>query len=249
MDRIPGGRRECTRRLVLTPDPRRAPLRGSDFVVILSTMAIKNSIRLSAEADYGQTGQFVARVTGPDPKYGTELEFLGSRSGKRNESTAVTVIDPGLYKTRSVKRKGGKDDSHVVLWVLDDVLVQTYVTEADALKLARELTPANVEALGRRVEIADTEDLIATMQTRNPDELVDVSSSTALELGIEPGKIVRKDLIAARLQFVQRMRAPRTAFTAGRQALEARRDALRAQMEPLQRELEEIEAALKADAA
>jgi len=75
-----------------------------------------------------------------------------------------------------------------------------------------------------------------------------LSSWSTLELGIEPGKMPRKDLVAARLQYVQRMRAPRTVFTAGRQSLEARRDALRVQIEPLERELAEIEAALKADA-
>jgi hypothetical protein len=68
-----------------------------------------------------------------------------------------------------------------------------------------------------------------------------------MELGIEPGMTARKDLIAARLQYLQRMRAPRTAFTAGRQALEARQASLLAQIEQLQRELTEIDVALAAE--
>ena len=178
---------------------------------------------------------------------GVALEFLGHKNGKRGELTTVTIVDSGLYKTRSVDRKGCKDDTYYVVWQLDDVLIQTQVSEADALKLAKDLGYSNIEALGRREEIADTEELIVSSQGKDPSELIDVKASTAMELGIEPGKMPRKDLVAARLQYVQRMRAPRTAFTAGRQALEARRDVLRAQIEPLGRELAEIEAALNAD--
>lgn len=207
----------------------------------------KNSIKFSAEAAFGHTGQFIARVTGPDSRFGVALEFLGHKNGKRGELTTVTIVDSGLYKTRSVDRKGCKDDTYYVVWQLDDVLIQTQVSEADALKLAKDLGSSNIEGLGRREEIADTEELIVSSQGKDPSELIDVKASTAMELGIEPGKMPRKDLVAARLQYVQRMRAPRTAFTAGRQALEARRDVLRAQIEPLGRELAEIEAALNAD--
>jgi hypothetical protein len=210
-------------------------------------MIPKNSIKFSAEAAYGHTGQFVALAVGPDRKYGIALEFLGHKSGKRGESTSVTVVDSGLYKTRSVDRKGNKDDTYYVIWQLDDVLIQTSVSEESALKLAKDLSPANIEALGRREEISDTEELIATAQTKDLSELVDVKTSTAMELGIEPGMTARKDLIAARLQYVQRLRGPRTAFTAGRQALEARRASLLVQIEPLQRELTEIDAALDAE--
>ena len=58
----------------------------------------KNSIKFSAEAAFGHTEQFIARVTGPDSRFGVALEFLGHKNGKRGELTTVTIVDSGLYE-------------------------------------------------------------------------------------------------------------------------------------------------------
>lgn len=75
----------------------------------------KNSIELSATSDYTTSGkQFIGLVIGPDRKYGTMLEFVGQRAGKRNEITTLTVIDPGLYKVRNTTRKGVRDQNVLI---------------------------------------------------------------------------------------------------------------------------------------
>ena len=95
------------------------------------------AIRLSAGAAYGQKGQFVARVTGRDPKFTFAREFLGRKEGKRGGSTTVMVDEPGLYETRDVDRKGGIEDTyHVVEMTAAGLVKDTCMTE-DAMTLAR----------------------------------------------------------------------------------------------------------------
>lgn len=122
--------------------------------------------------------------------------------------------------------------------------MRTALLEADALQLAKELSPEAIEATGRRVEIADLEELIAGGETKPQDELIDLGEHAALELGVPAGKIMRRDALVARRRLVQRLRAPRSAFTDGRQNLIRRRIELRAQLQPIEAELAEIEAAL-----
>jgi len=198
----------------------------------------RNTIKLTAESDYQAAGrQYIGRVTGPSDKFGIVLDFVGLKSGKRGEVTAIVVASPGCYKVHDANRKGGSD-CYWLIWVMDDVLVQTGVSQEDATLLAQDLTTETIEALGRRIEIADTESSLSASRTKDPEALVDVGAQTALELGIAPGKRRRADVIAAREHWLHRIRAPRTASTAARSMLEHRRA-------ELQRELAEIEAALR----
>ncbi len=55
-------------------------------------------ITLSASADFGKTGQYVARIVGRDSKFTFNREFIGRKFGKRNETSQADVDDPGLYE-------------------------------------------------------------------------------------------------------------------------------------------------------
>lgn len=119
---------------------------------------------------------------------------------------------------------------HWLIWDLEGTLISTELVDADAVKLADELTPANIAATGRRVEIADTERLIEEMLTKDQDAPVDVRESTALELGIPAGPMPRRDLIAARRRYVQRMLGDGVPSSIDRAALEAERAKLLARV-------------------
>lgn len=72
-------------------------------------------INFSASADYGHTGQYVARIIGRNSKFTFEREFLGRKSGKRNEYTSADVDTPGIYEECAVDRKRGKQSTYYVL--------------------------------------------------------------------------------------------------------------------------------------
>lgn len=78
------------------------------------------TITLTANAKFGQSGQFVARINGRDSKFTFNREFIGSKSGKRGETTSAEVDDPGLYEERDVDSKGRKEDSYVLVYPTKD---------------------------------------------------------------------------------------------------------------------------------
>lgn len=96
-------------------------------------------IKLNASADFGHTGQYVARITGRNSKYTFEREFLGKKSGKRNEYSEAMVDDPGLYEERDVTRKGKKERYYIVINDLAGELCGFSAKTEDAMKIAKAL--------------------------------------------------------------------------------------------------------------
>jgi hypothetical protein len=204
----------------------------------------RRAIKLTATSDFQTAGrQHVGRVTGPDLKFGTRLEFVGNKYGKRRDVTEVIVTRPGLYKVRDTTRKGDRD-TYYLIWQVEGLLLQRRVTPEDATLLAEDLSPGSIEALGRRYEITAVEESLVESRALDPEGEVDVSAETAAKLELPAGPTRRADLVAARERWLHRLRAPRTAFTTSRAELLRRRDEIRAQLEPLERELAEVEAAL-----
>ncbi len=95
-------------------------------------------ITLNASADYGHTGQYVARITGRDSKFTFAREFIGRKHGKRGESSSADVDEPGLYELRDVTRKGKIDRYRLVL-AHNDELVCLKSDKEDAMTIAKEL--------------------------------------------------------------------------------------------------------------
>ncbi len=63
------------------------------------------SLTFRAEAAYGHTGAYVARITGRAPKTTFLRLFVGRKVGRDSEAI---VDDPGLYESQDVDRKGNK---------------------------------------------------------------------------------------------------------------------------------------------
>lgn len=96
-------------------------------------------ITLTAESDYSNAGkQFVARILGRNSKYTFDREFIGKRSGKRNDITTADVDEPGLYETRDLTRKGN-DDSYCLILPQGAGLVQKWIDKEGAMKVAKEI--------------------------------------------------------------------------------------------------------------
>jgi hypothetical protein len=96
------------------------------------------TIKLSASADYGLSGQYVARILGRNSKFTFNREFIGSKSGKRGEFTSATVDDAGLYEARDVTRKG-KLEHYLLVIEVDGELKLLKSDLDDAMKIAKAL--------------------------------------------------------------------------------------------------------------
>ncbi len=88
------------------------------------------SVRLFADKDYNETGNYIARITGRKPNVKFERDFVGKVS--------ADVVDPGLYEVRHASRKGKRTEYWVVVEE-GDGLVKKRCDEADALTIAKNL--------------------------------------------------------------------------------------------------------------
>jgi hypothetical protein len=121
-------------------------------------------ITLTASADFGFSGQYVARITGRDSKYTFSREFLGRKGGKRNEDTTADVDDLGLYEVCDVTKRG-KDSAFWLVIEGRAGMARISCSKEDAMKIAKEMdagrrfedilavTPYDVEARALRERI------------------------------------------------------------------------------------------------
>lgn len=186
------------------------------------------TIELTAQARYGFAGkQFVARIKGRHSKFTFDREFIGRKGGKRGEDTAARIDAVGLYQTRDIDSKGRADDTFVLVWADAGELRERYVTEEEAMGLARILDDDGEEALARRaieLEIAALERGLANSEGKDPEGLVTIKRAVG---SLAAGTVRRADLVAARQAEIARLRgeapAPdREALLAERAALVAR---------------------------
>jgi hypothetical protein len=96
------------------------------------------AITFTATADYGQTGHYIARILGRAPRVQFRREFLGRRSGKRNDISTALVDDPGLYEVVNATRKG-KDRDYWILLEFEGQLRQVRSDEDDFMTIAKRL--------------------------------------------------------------------------------------------------------------
>lgn len=110
-------------------------------------------ITLQASADYGHSGQYVARIVGRDAKYTFAREFIGRKGGKRGDCTNADVDDPGLYEMCDVTRKRGKESRYRVILADGETLRVVRADKDEAMKIARALDE------GRRIDqiVADVD--------------------------------------------------------------------------------------------
>jgi hypothetical protein len=91
------------------------------------------------------SGQYLARITGRDPKYQFQRAFVGRKIGKRNDCTQATIDDPGLYEICDATKKGKTHRFRVIL-AAGEGLDLRKITEAEALGIAKAL------GLGRTID-------------------------------------------------------------------------------------------------
>lgn len=97
-------------------------------------------ITLTAGADYGHEGkQYIARITGRDPKFTFRREFLGRKVGKRNGTTEADVDEAGLFIECDIDRKTGKNEKFRLLLELDGQLHSAYIQKEDAMVIAKRM--------------------------------------------------------------------------------------------------------------
>lgn len=112
-------------------------------------------ISLTASADYGLSGQYIARITGRHPKFTFDREFIGRKGGKRNEVTEADVDDPGLYECCDIDKKHGKDSRFMLVLEVGDTLVEFKCDKEDAMIVAKALDagrPLNEIASGHMAD-------------------------------------------------------------------------------------------------
>lgn len=117
-----------------------------------------NTITLTASAKFGYGGkQFIARITGRDPKFTFQREFLGRKEGKRGETTSVEVDEPGLYEIRDIDRKGNADESYCLIYEDGGDIGKVALDKSEAMALAKRLDAGSVdwarEALPHRIAV------------------------------------------------------------------------------------------------
>ncbi len=139
------------------------------------------TIRLSASADFGQTGQYVARITGRHSKFTFEREFIGSRGGKRGDFSSADVDDPGLYEIRDATRKGKIDRYRVIVAEGDLVLIK--IGKDAAMAIARALGEGR--PLGEIVRVVQGDDgersieILSAKQAEKISAALDVDAAIA----------------------------------------------------------------------
>lgn len=95
-------------------------------------------IKFVANSDFGQSGQYVAKLTGRAPRFTFAREFLGRRSGKRNDVTTAFVDEPCLIEVCDCTRKGKRHAYSLVLEV-EGELLEFGSDESDAMAIAKRL--------------------------------------------------------------------------------------------------------------
>lgn len=133
-------------------------------------------IILKAEARWGQTGQYIARIIGRDPKMTFRRVFLGRKDGSGRGSTAE-VDEPGLYVEVDIDKKGNKEESYLAILPnkgldfdklkyfgrKDDSLIAKSIRKDEAMKIAKSLEDGfNIEDIVRlSVELTPDSDVIS----------------------------------------------------------------------------------------
>lgn len=96
------------------------------------------TIKLDAQASYGLSGQYIARITGRAAKVQFAREFVGTKYGKRREGTSYETDEAGLYEECDVD-KHGKKKSFALVLPYKDTLRKLYTDTDDALIIAKRL--------------------------------------------------------------------------------------------------------------
>jgi hypothetical protein len=112
------------------------------------------TVTLTAGADFGQTGQYIARLTGRAPRVQFERNFVGAKGGKRKELTSYETDEVGVYEVNNVTRKGRVREYWLVLpWKDELCLLRTDLE--DSLAICKRLDAGEVLTDFVKIELGD----------------------------------------------------------------------------------------------
>jgi len=185
-----------------------------------------STITLRATAKYGFGGkQYIARITGRDPKFTFAREFVGTKGGKRKEDSEYMIDEPGLYVTCDIDRKGNKDETYLIIEQDGDNLKETICDKESAMKIAKLMDKMSFqEAVDTVFPPPSEEDLIKqqiqnlTQKIKNSDGK-DPEGIIILENNVGEWKkgqeVKRKDLVEWRQNEIKRLESllPQEIFT------------------------------------
>lgn len=108
---------------------------------------MQTTVTLTAEACYGYGGkQYIARITGRDSKYTFARKFVGTKGGKRRESSEYQTDEPGLYVCCDIDRKGNKEETYYILRERKDGFSSRTCTREQAMQLAKLMDSMSFDA-------------------------------------------------------------------------------------------------------
>lgn len=183
------------------------------------------TVTLTATAKFGYGGkEYIARITGRDPKFTFAREFVGSKGGKRREYAEYMTDEPGLYVTCDIDRKGGKDETYHLIETVpgtDGDLTTATIGKEDAMRVAKLLDAGRAfeEAVAEVFPPPTVEEVIdhhkkklAESEAKNdPEGMIKMSVNVG---PLKAGETVRRaDLIAARKAEIARLEAEIAAAT------------------------------------
>lgn len=97
-----------------------------------------STVTLRAESVYGKSGQYIARLMGRAPQHHFRRQFVGTKYGKRSESTSYETDEVGLYEVCDLTKRG-KDKTYVLVLPFRDGLCRLVSDCEDALAIAKRL--------------------------------------------------------------------------------------------------------------
>jgi hypothetical protein len=171
------------------------------------------AITLTASSDFETAGkQYIARITGRAAKVQFVREFIGRRSGKRNDCTEALVDEPGLYEIQNPTRKDHKARYWLLIVEFRGELVKFRSDEEDALKIAKRLDGRETIDQIVAAEVATNEEGGEKMvyAIRTPGEAKRAEAAATEESAVEsilsvlaalPASLQRKALASARLRL------------------------------------------------
>jgi len=112
------------------------------------------TVTLTAGADFGKAGQYIARLTGRAPRVQFEREFVGAKEGKRKELTSYETDEVGVYEINNETRKGRVREYFLVLpW--KDELRMLRTDHEDSLAICKRLDAGEVLTDFVKIELGD----------------------------------------------------------------------------------------------
>lgn len=102
-------------------------------------------VTLTASADFGKTGQYIARLTGRAPKVQFAREFVGTKEGKRKDTTRYETDEIGVYEINDETRKG-RDRSYWLVLPWQDELRMIRTDHEDCLAICKRLDGGEILA-------------------------------------------------------------------------------------------------------